>query len=244
MVIAMIDIHTHILPYIDDGAKDLTEAIKMTECLYLQQVTSAVCSPHFDPTRNTLEEFLNMRTKSFHLLKDSKIKLYVGSETMFHDFLFQYPDLSQLCINNTKYLLLEFPYDKHWEDHDFNMIEKLMGYYNIIPIIAHIERYRPLWNHKKQIKKLIDLGCVIQINTNTIIEKKNRRKALHYIKKDLIDVLGSDCHNMTYRPPIYTVAFDIIEQKLGKNYCSELQHKAECVIKGTEVRNRIGHRGF
>lgn len=236
----MIDIHTHILPFMDDGARDLDEAIKMLESFKLQQVYTAICTPHFDPTKISIEEFVAKREKALLALKGSKITLISGSETCFHDLLYQYSELDPLCISNTKYLLLELPYQSQWSKHDFECIEKLINLFRIIPIIAHIERYNYLWKSKKNIKELMNLGCVIQINAYTIIDKKQRRKALRYIKKGLIDVIGSDCHNTYKRPPNLKEAFDIIEKKLGSFYCDILHQNTKSIIKGRMIRNDTG----
>lgn len=240
MVQQMIDIHTHILPYIDDGAKDVAEAIKMTECLEQQQVHMAICTPHFNPTKNSIEDFARKREKALLAMDDSPITLISGSETLYHDMLYQFSDLDYLCIHNTKYLLLELPYKAHWSNYDFECIERLMNLFNIIPIIAHIERYNILWKNKKNIRQLMNLDCLMQVNANTIIDKKQRKAALHYIKNGFIDLIGSDCHNMSQRPPNIKDAFVIIEREIGILYCDLLHHNADSIIKGILIRNNTG----
>jgi len=232
----MIDIHTHILPNIDDGAKDVAEALKMTEYLEEQGVETAVCTPHFDPTKISLEEFIGKREKAFLAIKDSKITLISGSETLYHDFLYQYSDLTPICINNSKYLLLELPYKEVISEYEFQSITKFMNLFNIIPVIAHIERYDCLWKNKKNIRRLMNLGCLIQVNANTIIDTKKRKRAVKYIKKGLIDLIGSDCHNMTKRPPNLKDAFVIIEEELGTSYCDLLNENADSIVNGIILR--------
>lgn len=236
----MIDIHTHILPYIDDGAKNIEEALIMTECLESQQIHAAVCTPHFDSAKISLEEFTAKREKAILTMNSSRITLISGSETLYRDMLYQYSDLDQLCIHNTRYLLLELPYKDHWGDLDVESIEKLMNLFQVIPVLAHIERYHFLWKSKQHIKQLINMGCVMQINANTIIDKKQRKTALHYIKKGYIDVVGSDCHNMFQRPPNLRDAFVIIEKEIGRDYCDRLQQNANLIIKGKMIRNDTG----
>ncbi|NLL73143.1 MAG: hypothetical protein GX237_06405 [Clostridiales bacterium] len=232
----MIDIHTHILPNIDDGAKDVAEALKMTEYLEEQGVETAVCTPHFDSTKISLEEFIGKREKAFLAIKDSKITLISGSETLYHDFLYQYSDLTPICINNSKYLLLELPYKEVISEYEFQSITKFMNLFNIIPVIAHIERYDCLWKNKKNIRRLMNLGCLIQVNANTIIDTKKRKRAVKYIKKGLIDLIGSDCHNMTKRPPNLKDAFVIIEEELGTSYCDLLNENADSIVNGIILR--------
>jgi protein-tyrosine phosphatase len=173
---------------------------------------------------------------------DSKITLIAGSETMLHDYLFHYSDLSELCIENTRYLLLELPYTKKWDSKIYNKIRNLIIYYDILPIIAHIERYPAVIRSKKNIIKLIKTGCVIQANTDSIKgkkQKKQKKQLFRYIKKGYIDVLGSDCHNMAYRPPIISDAFEIIIQKFGDRFLDRLIYNADCIINGITLRQVI-----
>ncbi len=229
----MIDLHTHILPNIDDGARDVDTALKMTEALYSQSITKAVCTPHYDPSRTPMEEFVKKRALAFAKLKESRIQLILASETILHEYLFHYCDLSELCIENTRYLLLELPYLMKFDRKVFEAINRLIDYYNIIPIIAHIERYPSI--RQKQINKLQQMGCMLQLNTGTILNKKTRKKALRYIKREYIKIIGSDCHDMERRPPSMREALELIDYQLGASYCERLEDYAEGIVKGKEL---------
>lgn len=231
----MVDLHTHILPGIDDGARSITEAVEMTKSLSDQNISKAVCTPHFNPMQVSLQEFLNKRTAATSLMNEAKVELISGSETMLHTYLFHYPDLSELCIGNTKYLLIELPYGKKRDESIYETIEKLISFYNTIPVIAHIERYDIA---NRNIKKLREMGCVIQLNTTSLIEKKRRKQGVRYLKDGLIDVLGSDCHNMSNRPPVITQALDIITQEIGSNCYSKLKYNGECIVNGIEINKK------
>jgi len=232
----MIDLHTHLLPRIDDGACDVETALKMTEALYAQNIMVAVCTPHFNPTDTTLEDFVARRASAFAQMGVSQLHLIPASETILHEYLFHYPDLSRLCIENTRYLLLEFHDQKKWASKNYEYLEKLINHYNIIPIIAHIERYPAV--KRKHIKKLMELGCVIQLNTSAILNPKTRKKAFQYIKHNYIDVLGSDCHDLQKRPPNMVGAIDIIKEKFGIQYCEKLEDQTSCIINGIELRKK------
>lgn len=226
----MIDLHTHILPGIDDGAKDVAEAIIMTENLFLQGVTTAVCTPHFNPARISLETFLSNRKRAYELLREARIQLIEASETYLHDYLFHNDDLRSLCIGNTNYLLLELPFDKKWHPSVYTNIEKLRYYYDVIPIIAHVERYQQIIKSTKTLKYLKDIGCLIQMNTGTIIDRKYRHLVTTYLKYDYVDVLGSDCHNMISRPPLILEAKDEIILKYGMDKWNRLIENSQSVI--------------
>lgn len=234
----LIDMHTHILPHIDDGASNLSEAQNMIETLYNQNTITAVCTPHFNPVTTTIEQFAMKRNEASNLIKDSKIKLIQGSETVLHDYLFYYSDLNELCIENTNYILIELPFIKKWPKTIYSLIKRLIMYFDIIPIIAHIERYPPTMKNKKNIQRLRDLGCIIQVNTTTVLNERNNKRVLNYIKENYVDVLGSDCHNMTLRTPILKEAYEKIEKELGEEYCKNLIFNAWCIVKGMDIRNK------
>jgi len=230
----MIDIHTHILPGMDDGARNIRESIRLTELLYDQGMAGAVCTPHYYPYLSDIKDFAKRRSKAIKLMKDSKIQLYFASETCLHEYLFHNRDLGPLTVENTAYLLLELPYARKWDSNIYETVERLMNHYNIIPIIAHIERYPSA--KRKNIKRLKELGCVMQLNASSLLDKKTKRRALSLIRTGLIDVLGSDCHNLTSRPPRIKHALEYINKQLGQSYCDRLIRQSVMIINGTDIR--------
>lgn len=232
----MIDLHTHILPGIDDGAASVAESHQLIEALYQQNIRKAACTPHFDPTKISLADFVQMRTKAMDLLKEPKITLIPASETKLNEYLFHYPDISDLCIGNTKYLLLELPFEKKWNDKHLEYIERIINYYTVIPIIAHVERYEAITH--KIINKLREMGCMIQVNTSSILIKKNNRKVINLFKDDLVDIISSDCHNMTERIPVFTEPLNVLSRNLGEDTCKKLDYNSHCIFDGIEIRKK------
>jgi protein-tyrosine phosphatase len=232
----MIDLHTHILPNIDDGAANVDESQKLLDALLKQNISIVICTPHYNPAKTSISDFINKRTEAMEQLKNTKLDLVCGSETLFHEYLFHYTDICGLCIEGTKYLLLELPYLINWESNIFERIERLITYFDVIPIIAHVERYKATKGNEKCIKRLKAMGCLMQLNTSSISNIKTRGLAIRYVKHGFIDVLGSDCHNMKTRPPIIKDAYQLIKKKLGVEYCNELMQNAEYIVKGVDIR--------
>jgi protein-tyrosine phosphatase len=237
--IPMIDLHTHILPNIDDGANSVEEALALVKDLQKQGVYNIVCTPHFDPTQISLDEFVVKRTSAMHKLKGLEVALLPGSETVLHNYLFHYSDLNALCINDTRYLLTELPFTDKWDSKIYRLLDKLVSYYDIIPIISHIERYPAVKKNAKCINSLIEMGCILQLNTSSILNKKYSTHAFHYLRQGYIAVLGSDCHNIDVRPPIITDAIERITLKIGVSCTDQLMYNAECIIKGMELKEKI-----
>lgn len=235
----MIDLHTHILPGIDDGPRSVEEAMKMIEVFLDQNVKVVVCTPHFNPTMIALDDFLSKRTTAMKQLGSSKITLVSGSEVALNEFLFHYSDLSPLCIGDTNYILIELPFDKKWDEKLYKQLDRIVRYYNLIPVIAHIERYPAVKKSKKILRRLIEIGCLLQMNAEAILNKKHRRLGEFYIKHGFIDVIASDCHNMKLRPPNLAAAHAIIVQRLGLAHLDKLISNSERILNGQRIREKL-----
>lgn len=233
MIIATIDLHTHILPYMDDGAQTVEEAYELIALLVKQGVKGAACTSHFDPSQERIEDYIKRRESAMALLSNSNIPLYLASETFLHESLLYYESLRPLCIKESQYLLLELPFTKKWVNGMFHLIAQLMLRYDIIPIIAHPERYPAC--SITNIKKLKELGCVMQLNGSSLLNKHNRRKARKFIKHQLIDVIGSDCHNCRMRPPQFDVVFNELEGLVGQKYCKQLMQNANTILTESDL---------
>lgn len=225
----MIDFHTHILPNIDDGAKNREEALAMLQLEEIQQVTHVVVTPHFYPSQCSLNEFVAKREKVYAQLSsqyNGAIKLHLASETLLSQYLLQYPSLKALCVEGTNHLLLELPYTQKWEAIVWDTIFAIIDRFDIVPIIAHVERYAPILHKPKRIQRLLDMGCYIQMNGESVLKRESSKMALKLIKSGYIDVIGSDCHNTTSRKPILKDAFQVIGMKLGNEAVAQLEQTA------------------
>lgn len=229
----MIDIHTHILPGMDDGARDSNEAAALIHLLKGQGITTAVLTPHFYPHEESLTSFLKRRQASLEKLtsfiaeSDQELqngfKLILGSETYLSETLFSYQAIDQLLIENTPYLLLELPYSDRWGSTVFKQIGRLTSKFDITPIIAHAERYEATQkNPEKIFQELIDLGCKLQFNVHSVVNRTSRAATLKLMKGGWADFIGSDCHNLKARPPEFESFDQIVQRKLGKTFTNQL----------------------
>lgn len=235
----MVDLHTHILFDMDDGAKTIYDSQKLIELQNNISVNKIALTSHFYPREETIESFLERRKNSYSefskIFGDCKIEFKIGSEVYMSSILLNVDDISPLCCEGTNYLLLELPFTRPFSTRLFDNLEKLILNKDVIPIIAHIERYNAVEKDQSIIDKLIDMGCIIQMNASTIINKSTRRHSLKLIKKGKIHVIASDCHSVKHRPPNILEAYNIIEKKLGKDTCYSLQNNAEKIFIGTKL---------
>ena len=160
-----VDFHTHILPSMDDGAVDIDTSLKMIQKLQEQSVRTVVLTPHYYSHKEPLDKFLNRREKAVAQLQEamgesSLLQLRVGAEVYFSEYLFNNKDLSALCIDGTKTMLVELPFRCELDKRLLSQIERLYYEHTVIPVLAHIDRYPMILKSTKLRETLLEIGCV------------------------------------------------------------------------------------
>ncbi len=216
----MIDIHTHLLPQLDDGSSSVDESKKMLSILSEQGVDTVVATPHFYIDGTEIEHFLKLRKKSLDSLlaktDENRPSIALGAEVEFLPGLYTMDNIEKLCISGTSYMLIEMPF-LTWSGYFYTTLSKLYSARGIKPIIAHVERYFEFQQDDPAeiLRKLKDCGALIQINSSFLMNKQSKRTALKLVKQGLISFMGSDCHNLEARPPQLRKGYDIIYDKMG-----------------------------
>ena len=211
----IIDVHTHILPGMDDGSKCPEESLAMLREEARQGVTHVVFTPHYYAHQNSPSEFLKRRETAWRWLQpmltpDLPIPCF-GAEVQYFEGICLVPDLKDLRIQGTRYLLLEMPFQP-WSVRAIQDALELNARPDIQVILAHIERYfkfapREAWQIFRE------NGVMTQCNASIFLNWKTRGKAVHMWNQGQIDMLGSDCHNMTTREPNLVKAFPYISKQ-------------------------------
>lgn len=231
----MIDFHSHILPYMDDGAQDVEMSAKMLELSKQQGVNTIVATPHYYARKGTVAEFLLKREESFNKLKEYIAKnnldvpeIVLGAEVAFSEEILSL-DIKKLCIEGTNFVLLELPfsYFNQWiYDEIYNMSMKN----EVDFILAHIERYVGNKNDFSAIKPFFDLDMLIQVNADTFIDKHSKKIIQTLLKKYRIDLIGSDAHNLEKRVSNMDKAMKIIKKKYGENTLNKIMGNAKKIL--------------
>lgn len=202
----MIDFHTHILPGIDDGSKSVEESIDMLLEEKDQGVEVVVLTPHFYPDKMSPEDFISRRNQAYDLLvraldeRDIEVPiLLAGAEVQYFEGMASNKDISKLCIGDSRVLLVEMPFSG-WSHRVIKEIIDLNSRKDIVVMLAHIDRYLK-WQSDDVWDELLDEGIIMQSNVSFFNHWKTKRKAVKMFDNGMIHVLGSDCHNMTGRPP-------------------------------------------
>lgn len=239
----MVDVHTHILPDIDDGANSIDTAVKMLEALKDEGVDNIVLTPHFYLHNQRVEDFLEKRYERYEsLLKvcPKGISLHLGAETEFSDISIDYGMFSELAIDRGKYIMLELPFYSDISEKIVKRLKKFIYSTGLSPIIAHAERYLDVRKHPSVIQTLINMGCLIQVNSASVIKSRDGDLVSAMLKHGQVHLLGSDCHNIDSRPPIIKRAFEIINERYGDECVERIFHISNCVIAQEYIRPKSG----
>lgn len=233
-----VDMHTHILPDIDDGSPDVDISISLIDKLRDHGVTTIALTPHFYSNQESLSGFLERRRKSYDELMAENIqnmKFSLGAEVFVTEKIFNASNLEVLCYELTDYMLSEFSYSSSFTGGSFQQLLQLTKTYKVKPLIAHIERYPALMKDPKKIERLINMGCYMQINLSSLSVWRTGKKLLKYIEEGLVHVVGTDTHSFS-KGSDYDTGFQIIEKKLGSSYCEKLTQNAERMLAGKTLK--------
>ncbi len=228
----MIDWHSHILPGMDDGSRDVAESIALIGMQASQGVSTVVATPHFYANDGSAEAFLDRRQKAFEQLvaelPEGSPEIKLGAEVRYYQGISKMSGLKDLRTEGSRVLLLEMPMGR-WTEYTMREIIELSGVPGIQLVLAHIERYlhqqRPA-----QWERLYENGILAQVNAGYFVSPFTRRKALSLLQTGGIHFIGSDCHNTVARTPQIGKAFAIIQKKLGHDYISQMNEYGYSVL--------------
>ena len=219
----MIDIHNHILPNVDDGAKSFEMSIKMLKHAHHQGVTEIVNTIHYqhplfmniDFSVQRLEKLKNSIQLKLNEL-DIDLKIHLGCEVFYYDNLLKIKDEPFITIGKGKFMLIEFSPNNIPNSQKQTLFDLKMN--GITPIIAHPERYKKVQNDLNIIFDWINAGCIIQVDSGSVLGflgKKAKETSLAIIKENCCHVLASDAHNDTNRNFCIKKSYEIAKNIVG-----------------------------
>lgn len=239
------DMHCHIVPGVDDGARTLKDSLDIVKEEYRQGVRLIIATPHwrrgmFETDRHTVEEH-------FRLLKAAAaepfpdLNLYLGCEFHVHiDMIEEMRSSPLFRMNGTNIVLTEFS-SEHNQDYIREALNKEISS-GFTPIVAHIERYPDAFRDLDFIAELQSMGAKIQVNADSVIGEEGRsvRKQIRkMIDSDLVDFIGSDAHNITDRACHLGQCAKTIEKHFGQAAVRKImwQHPCEIISAAQRVEN-------
>ena len=209
----MIDFHTHILPGMDDGSRSVPQSIRMLQKMAAQGVDTVVATSHYYRDENTPAEFCRRREKAREELLSAAPKglpaLRLGAEVAYFPGIRTCRELRLLCIEETGTLLLEMPF-RPWNDTILRDVLALTEQYTVV--LAHIERY---WfmQPKRVRQQILHSPCRMQINAMGLSIWPLSAIERRCLAQGAVQVIGSDCHGLWYRPPCAGKAWKRLDEK-------------------------------
>ncbi|MCO7177088.1 tyrosine-protein phosphatase [Sporolactobacillus kofuensis] len=235
----MIDIHSHILPGIDDGAQDEQVSLAMARQAVAEGITQIVATPHHRNRHwdNPKPEILARVEKLNQLLQDNQINLRVlpGQEPrIFGEMAEDETDQELVTVNNNKkYILVEFPthhVPRYAQQLFFDLQVK-----GITPVIVHPERNEEILKQPAILFDFVTEGALSQVTAASLIGKNGRmakKRCLQFIEHNLSQFVASDAHNVTTRPFYMHEAFLELKKQFGQDLANLFRENAELLING------------
>ncbi|MGB7604375.1 MAG: CpsB/CapC family capsule biosynthesis tyrosine phosphatase [Lutisporaceae bacterium] len=237
----LVDLHCHILPSIDDGAKDLDISIDMCRIAEQDGIDCIIATPHFiHGAINNNSKIVKQKVEKLNnTLKKKKvnINIYPGCEAFISPELPRLVREKQVCtLNDTQYILIELPMESV-PDYTADIIYQLRldGY---TPIIAHPERNTVISETPDVLIDLINRGALTQINSSSInglFGKGIMETSLLLLKNKMIHLLASDAHTAGGRSPKLSRAMSIIEHEVGYETLQSIIKHNQAVLKGENI---------
>ena len=218
-----IDIHNHILPGIDDGAKDEKMSLKMLRKAADDGITHLIATPHFHYRRgHASPEEIRNKLLFIQEMADEEgipVRLFSGNELYYtHDLLEIVKSKEALTLADSDYVLLEFSPETEQRKIQNAVYQFLSeGYY---PVIAHMERYQAFYKHPDFVETILEMGAYYQINAGSIMGDSGwslKRFARNMIKNGMIQFVATDAHDLEKRQLRLDEVSDWMKKKIEES---------------------------
>ncbi len=232
----MFDIHSHILPEVDDGARSWEIAVKMCEMAAADGVQHMVATPHANDQFYYDRDFLQKHLQELRRRVGPRPSLSLGCD--FHLSVDNLQELAasphRFTIETTAYLLIELS--------DFSVppsvgaqIQDLMDH-GLRPILTHPERNPILMRRPELVLEWAELGCAVQVTASALTGRwgdKSKEVALWLLEHEAVHILASDAHSTDGRPPILSAGRDVVTKKFGYDRARSLvEENPRAVVLG------------
>jgi len=240
----MIDIHSHILPGLDDGAADIEESLAMARIAVNDGIHTVIATPHTlnGIYPNSRSQVLAATGELRAALAKEKIKLelFPGSEAHLNLGMMEkiFSGEAVALNDNQRYLLLEFPFHSIPPGAKQEIFQlQLKG---ITPILAHAERNYGFQQHFEKIYEFVNMGCLVQITAMSItgdLGREARLCALKMLECRLAHIIATDAHSAMHRPPVLTPGVKKAAKILGSTEQAEemVTARPAAILAGAKI---------
>ena len=229
----IIDCHAHILPAIDDGARDVNTSLEMLRRSGEQGVRWIIATPHFYAWKDRLDAFLERRQAAYDAIRPaldgSMPGIRLGAEVAYFPGISEAGQIDALQIGGTNAVLLEMPF-RPWTQREVDEVALLMEKRGFQIILAHLERYIPMGENRPFIRQLMDMPVRVQINAEALVDWRQRGRLVRMFERREAHLLGSDCHSLHRRPPNLIEGRQVLLRKLGQGILDEIDRCGEQLL--------------
>jgi protein-tyrosine phosphatase len=241
----MIDIHCHILPGIDDGAKSIEDSLSMAKHAASEGITKIIATPHhkngkYDNVGLDIKE----RVDELNQLIQSQnipLKILPGQEPrIYGDILEDYENGEVLTLNDTKYMFIELP-SNHVPRYTKQLLFEIQ-LAGVLPIIVHPERNQEIIENPNVLYKLVEQGAATQVTASSVagyFGKSIRKFSHQLIESNQAHFIASDAHNLNGRSFNLKEAYNVIGKEFGMDLVYFFQENAELLIEGSTIYKGI-----
>jgi protein-tyrosine phosphatase len=230
----MVDIHSHILYGIFDSPPSIDISIEIARQYVDHGFTHVVSTPHFNPASTDIAAFkaecdAKYRELNERLLQHGlSLSIIPGAEVMLSPDLAEIDDIKYLCIENTNYLLVEFPW-RHYPLWAERVLFEL-GFKSVIPILAHPERNDEIFKNYAKFLKLIDSGLLTQINAISLFSGDTKRRIRQLFSDHAVSFIATDTHRPGDRMSCFGKAISVLEKKYGTAETKRIVENSAAVL--------------
>ncbi|PFP30858.1 tyrosine protein phosphatase [Bacillus sp. AFS073361] len=240
----MIDIHCHILPGIDDGAKSVEDSLSMARAAAKEGIHKIIATPHLNNQYDNRKELIIAKVRELNqALQDARIDVSIlpGQEPRIYGEILEDIEKDEIqTLNDSQYIFIEFP-----SNHVPRYTEKLLFDLQVkgmTPIIVHPERNSELIERPEVLYSLVEKGALTQVTASSLggyFGKKIKNFSIQLVEANLTHFIASDAHNIINRSFKMEEAFNLIESKFGNDYVYLFQENAELLIARKNVMKEI-----
>ena len=225
----LIELHSHVLPQFDDGSESVEMSVAMLRRMAEQGISTVCATSHYYRQQNSIETFC---ARLLVNLPEGLPRILPAAEVAFFSGISEKPDLGRLCIQGTRTLMLEMPFSD-WTDLQEEEVSALVLDRGFNVVLVHPERFCSSKGNRQKLRQLEELPVGLQVNAGTLLHWMDRRVGLNLLRETPIPLLGSDCHNLTTRPPNLKEGRKIVIQKLGSAFLDKMDGNAADLIRQT-----------
>lgn len=238
----MIDLHCHILPGIDDGAKNMEESLAMAQSAVADGITHVLATPHhkvhgWENEKEAIQQLVTQVQAAVDVA-DIPLTIFPGQEVRIYGEIIEDMEAEkiQFIDEAEQYVLIEFPSTEipAFTEQLFYRLQHL----GVVPIIVHPERNRAIQKDPNRLKELIDKGALAQLTAGSYLGgfgKEIEKLSRDLIEANMVHFIATDAHNVTNRPFNLKEAYEKLEKEYGRERLDQYQQMTRDLVNGEPV---------